>query len=69
LKPIYTWLNENDFKSFKKRAEKRGETPYKYAQHLIVKGLEEQRQHEVTLTVAYWFLIYSIIVATLLVLF
>jgi len=65
---IYTWLSKNDAKTFKKNAKKRGETPYKYAQHLIKMGMEEESKYATVVTIVYWTLIFDLIVAAILLL-
>jgi len=69
MEPIYTWLTKNDAKTFKKNAEKRGETPYKYAQYLIKRGMKEESKYATVITIVYWTLIFDLIVASILLLF
>jgi len=65
---IYTWLDENDAKTFKRNMKKRGETKYKYAQHLLKKGMKEESKYTTVITIVYWTLIFDLIVATILLL-
>jgi len=66
MKIINTWLNENEYETFTKKAEKRGVTPYSLTKTLIQKYLEEEEQKSLGLSVVYWFLCYALIVATIL---
>lgn len=63
---IYTWLDENDAKKFKRNMQKRGETKYKYAQHLIKKGMQEENAYTKIVTTVYWTVIFDLIVAAIL---
>jgi len=49
-----------------KEVKRRGESKYKIAQELIMKGLEEREEKALSLSVAFWFLCYSLIVATVI---
>ena len=68
MKRVGTQLNEKEYKELKKRVEARGETQYAMIKKLILNWLRQENAREVDLTVAYWFLCYSLIVASILLL-
>ena len=66
MKIINTFLNEKDYQTFQKKAEKRGVSIYALQKNLILEYLYNERQYEISITAFYWYLIYSLAVATLI---
>ena len=66
MERIYTWIHENYMKRLERKAEKTGASKYKVAQLLIEKGLDKEQEFTIGLTIAFYFFIYAIIVATII---
>jgi len=66
MKCINTWVNEKQYEMFLKRAKKKGATPYAVTKGLVLQFLYAERQREISTTAFYWYLIYSLAVATLI---
>jgi len=68
MKHIATWLNEKEYKAFMKFVKKKGVTPYALTKDLIVKFLEEKREEEISISILYWFILYSLVATALILL-
>ena len=66
MEHIDTWIPKKHYDKIMKEVKRRGESKYKIAQELIMKGLEEREEKALSLSVAFWFLCYSLIVATII---
>ena len=66
MEHIDTWIHKNYYKQLLKKAEKTGASKYKVAQLLIEKGLDKEQEFTIGLTIAFYFFIYAIIVATII---
>ena len=69
MKIINTFLNEKDYQTFQKKAEKRGVSLYALQKNIILQFLRDEKQREIRLTVIFWYFIYSLAAATLVSLF
>jgi len=69
LKEITTWLNEEEYKRFLKHIRKRGTSPYAFTKQLILGSIESPKEYQRKMSVFYFFLLYSLSAATVLLVF
>ena len=69
MKIINTFLNEKDYQTIQKKAEKRGVSLYALQKNIILQFLRDEKQREIRLTVIFWYFIYSLAAAILVSLF
>lgn len=69
MKQLNVWLNEEEFKRFLKHVQKRHLTPYGYTKQLILNSMENPKEYERKMSVIYFYVLYSLVVATLILIF
>jgi len=68
LKHIDTWLNEEQYKAYKKNAKKMKLTEYAVTKKLVVDFLEKRRERTKKFLILYFFMIYSLIATVIILL-
>lgn len=64
MKHVDTWLNEEEFKDFKKEADKRKMTNYALTKKLLKDFLKDTKA--VGVCIFFWLLCYSLVATTLI---
>lgn len=65
MKQLNVWLNEEEYKRFVKHVQKRHLTPYGYTKQLILSSMENPKEYERKMSIIYGFVLYSLTVATI----
>jgi len=66
LKQVRTWLNEEQYKAYVKRAKKMHETEYSMTKKIVLDFLERNREKEKVLFITYFFVIYSMVATAII---